>query len=353
MEASISMRSSGSGSVASSMSSYRQRPPECFCTTKATVERSGRSGRHAMSIESVAPLSVRLSGVSTSVRLSRLACSGGTSSSYEKASSTALGSSPGMGNSSVVCSGCRARHVRATGRCRGCETATPLTGKRQHSARPSYAAFSMSVAAWLVMSSVRNVNGSIKVPPGATISPEVFRSSSWKAGCAVGGASAGRSSATASMIGSSKGFLNETVPEAIWPSGAATSVFFIASGSCPTPVAVYTHSPTLGCCSVIVADCSCSSELGVYETTASTSPYGGSSSGPPPASSILKLRPLEHVTRSGSSSPDGLLTVKECVTLPPTGACSSGSATGTAASATSLSSYQNSPATGLRKAIEP
>ena len=88
-------------------------------------------------------------------------------------------------------------------------------------------------------------------------------------------------------------------------------------------------------------------------TTASTSPYGGSSSAPPPASSILKLRALELVTRSGSSSPVGLVTVKACVTLPPTAAWSSGSATGTAASATSLSSYQNSPATGLRNATEP
>jgi len=64
------------------------------------------------------------------------------------------------------------------------------------------------------MSSVRKVKGSMSVPPGATTRPEVLRRSSWKAG--VGGASAGGSSATASMSGSSKGFLNETVPEATW-----------------------------------------------------------------------------------------------------------------------------------------
>ena len=74
---------------------------------------------------------------------------------------------------------------------------------------------------------------------------------------------------------------------------------------------------------------------------------------PPPGAATPKLRGLSEVALSVSSSPTGLATVKRWVVEPPTAHSSSGSDTGTAASASSCNSYQNSPAIGLTNATEP
>eukprot|EP00967_Tisochrysis_lutea_P055571 scaffold69933_cov25-Tisochrysis_lutea.AAC.10 len=67
----------------------------------------------------------------------------------------------------------------------------------------------------------------------------------------------------------------------------------------------------------------------------------------------LKSSLFSRIKSSQSSFPVGLETRKVCDVELPTTACMSAKRTGFAASPRSLSSYQNSPASSLRKATEP
>mmetsp|Transcript_21751 Transcript_21751/g.58597 ORF Transcript_21751/g.58597 Transcript_21751/m.58597 type:complete len:560 (+) Transcript_21751:199-1878(+) len=348
---SIMMTSSTSGALAWSMSSYFQRPPDAWRTTRPTCALRGLRGIHCTATGRTRS---SLSGPASSKRRdarSSVSCSSGMSvtSTANWPVSSPEPSRPSRGRSMSVWSCWRARMARTKGLMAGRLSAKPTMGYVHTRLSSDWSMASTTAAECSCMSSAEKVKDTWSLARGATDTPSTRFMSSAK----TPGAEPRESRRMLTCTGMSKGLTKLKLPDVMDPSSAATSVTGMVVGRKPMPRTVYIQSAMRACTRLTEAGCSVPRREGVYCSTTVRLPYGATVRGPPPLVPTSQLRALDTCARSAMGSPSGFSTVTRCSADLPSSHSRRGSSSGTGWVPLSRSLYQNSPTLGLRKLTAP
>mmetsp|Transcript_28943 Transcript_28943/g.66990 ORF Transcript_28943/g.66990 Transcript_28943/m.66990 type:complete len:293 (-) Transcript_28943:7307-8185(-) len=275
---SMVIMSSISGSVPSSSSAYRHRPPDGRVTTSSTLARMALIGWNTRSNRTTPlggtggelfKLSVRL----CSTIFARL--SGATISKSMMPSVVGI-TEPVSVTSMVFLTTSRARHENRPSVPLGGASATPTMGNRQVSLRAGQAM--EMVQRWSTMRRGWNMNASCWSLNGLTTMSRVLPLSREK----TSATSSSASRAAETVMGNPNGLRKSIMFEDEAPMAQVTVTWSMSEGSTPRPCTLYTQSPATSSWNDIVASSTSDSELGVYTSGTSAwsqgaiaRPWGG------------------------------------------------------------------------------
>ena len=214
----------------------------------------------------------------------------------------------------------------------------PIKGYLHVSVSPALSVVMTMFARWRVIAAGENLNGRGTTWNPSTRTPCLFLSMSSH----TPGVVSSVSMATSTKMGSWKGFWKLTDPTPDCPSVTKMSVAGSSVGSAPRPLTDHVHVPASSFVATIVPCSSWFNALGAYVTLNLPTPKGGKVT---LGGATMKLRGLSgHDSVASTSSSSGFSMSRTTTPrLPPTSEVISGTSTGGASRASSLSAYQNSP----------